>query len=126
MKDNGVFALFRNYHIDDNSCFIKESQSIYEKYMEKQEVDKPNNYRIMNDEIFDIVCDYEYYWDSYYSTEDYISLLSTYYDHLALEPDKRYNLFEELKELINEKYLGKVQKKYLTKLEIGKKRQMLI
>jgi len=122
LKDDGVFALFRNYHINKNSYFYEDSQSIYEEYMGKKRNIESINYGIMNKELFSIVCDYEYYWDSYYSTEDYISLLSTYSDHIALEPDKRYYLFEKLSELINNKYHGKVHKEYLTKLEIGKKR----
>jgi hypothetical protein len=74
----------------------------------------------MNKKIFRIVCNYEYYWNENYTTEDYIDLLSTYSDHIALDAEKRECLFDKLRKMINTKYNGIVHKEYVTELEIGK------
>jgi 2-polyprenyl-3-methyl-5-hydroxy-6-metoxy-1,4-benzoquinol methylase len=122
LKENGLFAIFRNHHMNINDSFYFESQNIYDKYMEKGEINGQQEFRIMNHNIFENVCNYEYLWNEEYNADEYINLLSTYSDHIALGSIKNDQLLNELSELINTKYNGKVRKNYMMVLEIGRKR----
>ena len=47
-----------------------------------------------------------------YSRKTYLQLLSTYSDHIALEPAVREALFADLGDLIDRRFDGKVEKHY--------------
>jgi hypothetical protein len=78
--------------------------------------------KVLNQNVFSNICNYEYLWQKEYSTNEYLNLLSTYSDHIALSIESRNQLFDELREMINTKYNGKIIKDYMTILEIGKKK----
>jgi len=122
LSDTGVFALFRNYHFNHNDGFFIESQPIYEKYMGKRETAENDNYTKMNTELFEKVCSYDYFWRENYSIDDYIKLISTYSDHIALKKEDRDGLFFELIDLAESKYNGSIEKNYQLHLEIGRKK----
>jgi cyclopropane fatty-acyl-phospholipid synthase-like methyltransferase len=122
LNKNGIFALFRNYHIKINDGFFLESQVIYDKYMGKNEVNEINDYRIMNKNAFSVLSTFEYYWNEKYEINEYLNLLSTYSDHIALSKENRCGLFDELRKLAVNKYDGVIEKKNILQLEIGKNR----
>jgi SAM-dependent methyltransferase len=120
LRENGIFALLRNYHRKVNDGFFLESQEIYNKYMDKNEINDVVNYRIMNTNIFHILCTFEYYWNESYKIDEYLNLLSTYSDHIALSEERRKGLFDELRKLAVEKYNGIIEKQNILQLEIGR------
>jgi SAM-dependent methyltransferase len=122
LRDDGIFALFKNHHIFKDEGFFADSQRIYDKYMDRKEAKEAVDYGMMNAELFDVFSTFEYRWEEVYSIEDYLGLLSTYSDHLALSETDRSGLFEDLEKLATTKYGGKVEKRYLLRLELGRKR----
>jgi hypothetical protein len=57
--------------------------------------------------------------DVAYSTEAYLELLSTYSNHLALEPAARRGLLDCIRELIDGRFAGRVVKRYLWELAVA-------
>ncbi len=51
-------------------------------------------------------------WFETYTTEHYLGLLSTYSDHIALDPERRQALFSAVADLINS-YGGQIEKPYV-------------
>jgi len=59
-----------------------------------------------------------YPWSQTYSSEQYIKLLSTYSDHIALPDENRHLLFEGITNLIETKYNGQITKHYEAVLDL--------
>ena len=57
-----------------------------------------------------------------YSSEQYIRLLSTYSDHIALPDENRHLLFEGIANLIERKYNGRITKHYEAVLDLRQTR----
>jgi trans-aconitate methyltransferase len=121
LKPNGLFVIVQNHHNNQNDSYFVESQDIYKNYLPKDESHK-NEVSLLNSEYFELIKKFEFFWEEEYPTEKYFDLLSTYSEHIALEEGKRQQLFNELKELVNKKYGGKIIKKYKTITEIGRLR----
>ncbi|MBW4562776.1 MAG: class I SAM-dependent methyltransferase [Mojavia pulchra JT2-VF2] len=56
-----------------------------------------------------------------YRTDDYLSLLSTYSPYLALNPQKRNSLFEDLRQVIENNFAGSIQISYLSAFHVAQK-----
>lgn len=119
LKKDGIFAVFRYIHTNREEGYFKESQQIYAIYFPEQ-TPKIESRELISRERFDIIHRKEYPWSVVYSSKEYISLISTFSDHLSLKENKRKKLFSELKTLIDTHYEGKIRKKYITVLELGK------
>ena len=74
-----------------------------------------------NSGLFSSVEIHTYPWTKTYTTSEYIQLLNTYSDHLALPERQRRSLYQAIANLIESHYEGKVERPYLTKLFLGKK-----
>jgi len=59
-----------------------------------------------------------YVWHVEYTGDEFVDLLSTYSDHIALSDDKRNHLFKEVRRLTAER---KIRKHYLTILHVAKR-----
>jgi SAM-dependent methyltransferase len=62
-----------------------------------------------------------YEWEREYGTTEYLDLLSTYSTTLALRPRGRRNLLECLGALIENRYGGRITKRYLTELRVARR-----
>jgi SAM-dependent methyltransferase len=62
-----------------------------------------------------------YEWERPYSTSEYVELLGTYSGHIALEPSMRSRLLDCIATLIDNRYGGRVEKRYLTTLRVGRR-----
>jgi SAM-dependent methyltransferase len=110
LRSGGVFARFANhpYKDKDREDIHVEIQKIYSVYMPDSL--SPNEYS--EDDAkrsADIAWKYGFVDISYklyhrtrsFSAKEYISLLGTYSDHIAIEQDTRRKLFAEIEEAIN-------------------------
>lgn len=59
-------------------------------------------------------------WSETYTTERYLGLLSTYSDHIALEPERRQALFSAVARLIDS-FGGKIEKPYVAYAYVARK-----
>ncbi len=120
LKSNGFLAVFSNQHVRKDEGFFAESQSLYDKYYFPLTVDRPPTHttdfpgvRAFQDPIKRV-----YPWAQTYSSEQYIKLLSTYSDHIALPDENRNLLFEGITNLIETKYNGQITKHYEAILDL--------
>jgi SAM-dependent methyltransferase len=63
-----------------------------------------------------------YVWDRTYSTAEYVDLLLTYSDHLALPDSSRTGLLDCIARLIDNGFQGRIRKRYLTQLCVARVR----
>ena len=130
LKAGGALAVFSNTHPRPLNGFFSEVQSIYAQFMPKLADPNPRMdsgsaaqakaqaMRAMG--LFSRVELLTYPWTKVYSSAEYIQLLNTYSDHIALEVNRRRALYEGIAELIERRYDGKVERPYLTELFLAK------
>ncbi len=126
LSHSGSLAIFSNTHIRKNEGFFAETQEIYKRYTpsifrqsHKSKKTKPvisNAGKFFKETIHKI-----YPWDAEYSANEYIKLLNTYSDHIALLEDERHRLFDRMREMIDTRYEGKIVKHYEAVLNLKKK-----
>ena len=125
LKSRGSLAVFSNRHVRKSEGFFAEVQKIYEKYYQPSKSRKmtPDESECPEPGI-DAFSDpiwRKYPWSQTYTAEDYIRLLGTYSDHIALPEDNRERLFEGISNLINTRYEGTITKYYEAVLDFRKK-----
>lgn len=129
LKPGGALAVFLNAHPQPYSGFFEEVQAVYSQYLPEQTKikDRPNTFAAIQTQagsmrstgLFNAVEVRTYPWTETYSTAEYLQLLNTYSDHLAIEEEYRRGLYEAIADLIDKHYGGKVERPYLTELFLG-------
>ena len=113
LDSDGFLAVFSNQHVRKEEGFFTESQSLYDKYYSPLTTNRPTHATNFPDvEIFQQPIKRVYPWTQTYSSEQYIKLLSTYSDHIALPDKNRRLLFEGIVNLIETEYDGQITKHY--------------
>jgi ubiquinone/menaquinone biosynthesis C-methylase UbiE len=129
LKDGGYLAIIKGDQISNNAgdVFFHASQPIYEKYWPNEkgryhlrtltEV-KPT---IFDDKLFQLL-NFKCFPQIITSSADaYCELLNTDSEKLALSPERREIFINEIRQLINERFNGIVEKRYANSLLILKK-----
>ena len=123
LKSNGFLAVFSNQHVRKDEGFFAESQSLYDKYYAPLTTNRPTHATdFPGVEAFQDPIKRVYPWTQTYSSEQYIKLLSTYSDHIALPEKNKRLLFEGIVNLIEGKYDGQITKHYATVLDLREKK----
>ena len=100
-----------------------ENQRLYDKYYLPMTTNRPTHAtNFPGAEAFHAPMQRVYPWTQTYSAEQYIRLLSTYSDHIALPDKNKHLLFEGITNLIETKYNGQITKYYETVLDLRKTR----
>ncbi len=122
LQNDGALALIWNIDQSQQSHFWKQSTPIYNKYFPKntkkdEQSDISLSYQSYLSELnkFTRINYLEYPWQKTYAKEEYIGLLSTFSDHMILEPKVRTQFFKEMEDLI-EANGNQVEKFYKTVL----------
>ena len=122
LEENGFLAVFSNQHVRKEEGFFAAVQELYERYY----VPLATN-RLAHAADFPGVKAFHspvrrvYPWMKTYSSEEYIKLLGTYSDHIALPDKNRRLLFEGIVNLVETEYGGRITKHYETVLDLRKK-----
>lgn len=112
LKGGGVFARFANHPNKDKTRtnLHKAFEDIYAKYMpdslrgaEYSEEDAKNIADIAQKYGFVDISYKIYHRTRNFTADEYVLLLGTYSDHIAMEETTRMKFFEEIKEAINDK-----------------------
>ena len=123
LKSNGFLAVFSNQHVRKDEGFFAENQSLYDRYYLPLTADRPTHTtNFPGVEAFEDPIKRVYPWSQTYSSEQYIKLLSTYSDHIALPDENRNLLFEGITNLIETKYGGQVTKHYQAVLDFRERK----
>ena len=96
-----------------------ESQSLYDQYYLPLTADRPTHATdVPGVETFRSPIRRVYPWTQTYSSKQYIKLLNTYSDHIALPDKNKRLLFEGIVNLIETKYNGQITKHYEAVLDL--------
>ena len=143
LKSGGVFALFRNNSIPDESDDLyEEIQAVYDLHyyshykpnnrpvkladMSREDFLKPEEifrgFRFESLEQYGFVDIVMKLYDAFrtYDTENYIKLIDTYNDHRALPDENREALYAGLRKVI-EKHGGQLKLNFVYQLYMGRK-----
>ncbi len=127
LKPTGSLAIFSNPHPKPYTGFFKSAQPLYDDVFGPRGADSSTEEdiavaakAISSSGYFPKVEVRTYPWARIYTTKEYLQLLNTYSDRLALEPDKRTWLFEKIGEHIEQDYGGAIEKPYLSVLLVAK------
>ena len=119
LESEGFLAVFSNQHVRKDEGFFAESQSLYDKYYPPLTTNRPTHAtNFPGVETFQDPIKRVYPWTQTYSSEEYIQLLSTYSDHIALPNENRHLLFDGITNLIETNYNGRVTKHYQAVLDL--------
>lgn len=119
LRSDGFLAVFSNQHVRKDEGFFAEVQSLYDRYYLPPTADRPTHAtNFLGVEAFHSPIKRVYPWTETYSSEQYIKLLSTYSDHIALPDKNRHRLFEGIVNLIETKYNGQITKHYEAILDL--------
>jgi SAM-dependent methyltransferase len=130
LKDSGWLAIINTNHVSDNEGdkFFLSSQPIYDRYgytdkdqkprLPKYEDLKPNEidkrlFAFTHFQFFPIVISY--------SAKDFIKLLNTFSNHLATPKQIQKDFYQEIENLINQEFNGKIDKHYAMSLTVAQK-----
>ena len=113
LRSDGFLAVFSNQHVRKDEGFFAEVQNLYDRYYLPGTVGRPTRAtNFPGVEAFHAPIRRVYPWTQTYSTEEYIKLLNTYSDHIALPDENKRLLFEGITDLIETKYDGQITKYY--------------
>ena len=130
LKDKGYLAIIHTNHISDQKGdkFFIDSQPIYDRYgyadrhqkpkLPKNEELKPGEiaghlFKLIHFQLFPIVISY--------TARDFVKLLNTFSNHLAAARKIQKAFYQEMENLINEQFNGKIDKHYSMSLTAAQK-----
>jgi len=121
LRPTGALGLIFNLHTNADHGYFAASEEIYARHapqvLEPGTSAEQSNQGAWRNEIhatglFGPVAFHSHPWGVTYSRKTYLQLLSTYSDHITLDPAVRKALFAEVGELIDRRFGGEVQKDY--------------
>ncbi|GHO49605.1 class I SAM-dependent methyltransferase [Ktedonospora formicarum] len=135
LKPSGTIALFWHVHVQSEASqgFFEEVEQIYRRLVPEQqekygqlfwphEIREPVKAEIEQTNLFRDVSVHRYLWDVTYDAASYLRLLDTYSNHRILEQQQHDRLFQEIVDLINSRYHGRITKGYLALLYIAQRK----
>ena len=123
LKSKGFLAVFSNQHVRKDEGFFAEVQDLYDRYYPLPTENRPTHAtHFPGVEAFQDSIKRVYPWTQTYSSEQYIKLLNTYSDHIALPDKNKRLLFEGIVNLSETKYDGQIIKHYAAVLDLRKKK----
>lgn len=124
LAGNGALAVFSNTHIRKNEGFFADVQEVYREHVPEWCQTSKNDKELSGPEpglgLFDEPIRRKYAWSRYYTAEEYVNLLGTYSDHIALPDRKRQALLDGIRNFINRRYDGRVLKHYESVVDVRK------
>ena len=125
LGSSGFLAVLSNQHARKDEGFFGEVQDVYDRYYLQLPTNHPTHATSFPGvEAFQDPIKRVYPWKRTYSSEQYIKLLNTYSDHIALPDKNKYLLFEAIANLIETKYDGEITKYYAAVLDLRETKSM--
>lgn len=137
LRPGGALAIFRHHHVwsAGSAPFFERLQQVYREVVPEMATrfrllgpeaypaaEEPNTRtEIERSGLFGPVTTRRYVWEQEYDAEGYLNLLSTYSDHLRLDPETRRRLFAGIADLIDREFGGRMAKRYLVLLHVARK-----
>jgi SAM-dependent methyltransferase len=130
LRPGGALAIISTHHVaGGDEQFFAEVQSCYERWMPgtpaglrlPAAADVPvDREPIERCERFEQMESRRYEWELAYRTQEYLDLVMSYSGHRALESSARAGLLECIGTLVDDRFGGRIRKRYLTELAIAR------
>ena len=130
LRSGGSLAVIGTHHIDGGTTpFFIDAQVCYERWTKAApgfrlpaaaDVPREEGGEVLRSDAFDPAVLRRYEWEREYSAVEYVALQSTYSEIRALEERTRENLLECIATLMNDRYAGRIRKRYLNQLMIAR------
>jgi SAM-dependent methyltransferase len=126
LRDGGAMAIAMVHHVlpPDADPFFVEAQADYDAVGRGgTPPGPPEDVEAFGDEmrasdLFELVAEKRYQWDVEYTADDYVDVLSTYSENIAMPDDARDELFARLRARIGSR---SIRKTYLATLDIARR-----
>ncbi|SES12708.1 Methyltransferase domain-containing protein [Lentzea xinjiangensis] len=126
LRPGGSLAVISTHHVAGGTeQFFADVQECYERW----DPATPPGLRLSaaddvprefdDSDLFEEPRFHRYEWEQTYDTDSYVDLLLTYSNHIALPTRDR--LLADIRELVDERYGGRVTKRYLTQLALARR-----
>ncbi len=120
LEPGGLAAIVGTSHVRGGTeAFFIDVQACYERWDPSTEPGlrlaskhESDGYGFAEDERFEIVAKSHYFRDIAYTASDYVDLLGTYSGMIELSETRRERLFADIQKLIEERYDGRIVKRY--------------
>lgn len=133
LTPGGHVAVFRNHHVqgEESASFNAAVEQIYAHVLGERRATRglPHPEDIAPTEaaewcasgLFGTAATRVYRWRQVLTAEAYVRMLNTHSDHRLLTSNKRAQLFNELRHLIDREFGGVAVKEYVTLLQVAQK-----
>jgi SAM-dependent methyltransferase len=134
LRDAGTLGIVSTHHVlpPDGDSFFRDVQADYEAVIPDDPMTlkggpvDPELIEGLGDEIaasrvFEVVASHRYRWDVVYGVEDYLRLLETFSNHLALSVDVRRLLLARIGARIRSRPGKQVHMSYLAVLDLARR-----
>jgi SAM-dependent methyltransferase len=132
LRPGGALATIGTHHVAGGTApFFVEVQTCYERWdaatapglcLPLPEAIPQDSAELDASGLFEPARFRRYEWEVVYGTAEYVDLLLTYSGHLALPPAARDGLLGDIARLIDGRYGGRIEKRYLTELRLARRR----
>lgn len=132
LRPGGSLAVIGTHHIDGGTTpFFIDAQVCYERWTRvapgfrlptAADIPREEGGDVLRSDAFDPAVFRRYEWEREYSAPDYVALQSTYSEIRALEERTRESLLDCIATLMNDRYGGQIQKRYINQLMIARRR----
>ena len=132
LRPGGHLAIWDTHHVAGGTGqFFVDVQSCYEHWdpatepgirLERAEDVVPRTYGLESHPSFDLVAIRDYQFDVRYTTASYLDVLHTYSGHIALPAASAEGLYDCIRSLLDGRYGGKIEKRYLVQLVLARRR----
>jgi SAM-dependent methyltransferase len=128
LRPGGTLATVATHHVDGGrDSFFAAVQDCYERFDPDTEpglrlpraADVPPDAEGLGPHFAQPVFR-RYEWERAYTTDQYVDLLLTYSGHRAMEPGAQRALLDCIAELIDNRYGGRIVKRYLNELRVAR------
>ena len=125
LRSTGALAVFTNRHVGRDQGFFAEVDEIYRACAPSMvlavAVRDEREGPLPGADLYDPPIHRAYPWSQEYTAEEYVRLLGTYSDHIALPDDQRGRLLGEIRKLIETRYDGRIMKQHEAVLDLRRK-----
>lgn len=131
LRPGGWLAVWDSWHCAGGTAqFFIDAQECYERWdpatepgirLTDPELLPSSIAGITTGDGFEQPIHHRYYWEQEYTTEGYLDVLRTYSGHIALPDEARNGLLACIRDLIDNRYGGKITKAYLSRLTVAQR-----
>ena len=131
LKARGSLAIFSNQHVRKHEGFFAGVQEVYNKHYVVSDSPRDPGTPTTSESpepgtsAFADPIHRMYAWTASYSAEQYIKLIGTYSDHVALPEFNRTHLFDGIADLINKNYGGSIHQALRNCFSISQKESVI-